>query len=234
VAPPALPQLLDQLSDLLARMCTEAATNLRGATTGLLEGRLRLAEKIATDDGTMRTLRTAVENVATDALLFHAPVAGDLRRVVAAIRSADDLERMGVLARHIAEAAVRRGAVGGVPEQVRPAFVEMGRVGVALAHKAAEAVRTRNVLLAVELDRDDEAMDALHARMYEVLMDRSWPFGVRAAVDVALLARYYERFADHAVLIAEEIVTDVTGRRAHDLAMLLEGDRLVELLAGPS
>ena len=234
MAPPALPQLLDQLSDLLARMCTEAATNLRGATTGLLEGRLRLAEKIATDDGTMRTLRTAVENVATDALLFHAPVAGDLRRVVAAIRSADDLERMGVLARHIAEAAVRRGAVGGVPEQVRPAFVEMGRVGVALAHKAAEAVRTRNVLLAVELDRDDEAMDALHARMYEVLMDRSWPFGVRAAVDVALLARYYERFADHAVLIAEEIVTDVTGRRAHDLAMLLEGDRLVELLAGPS
>ena len=237
VAPPALPQLLDQLSDLLARMCTEAAASLRGATSGLLDGRLRLAEKIVTGDAAMHELRAAVENVATDALLFHAPVAGDLRRVVAAIRSSGDLERMGVLARHVAEAAVRSGGRGtgcAVPEQVRPAFVEMGRVGVALAHKAAEVVRTRNVLLAVELDRDDEAMDALHARVYEVLMDRAWPFGVRAAVDVALLARYYERFADHAVLIAEEIVTDVTGRRAHDLAMLLEGDRLVELLAGPS
>jgi phosphate transport system protein len=224
VAPPALPQLLDHLSDLLARMCTEAATSLRGATTGLLDGRLRLAEKIVAGDAVMGELHTAVENVATDALLFHAPVAGDLRRVVAALRSSADLERMGVLARHVAEAAVRRGGTCGVPEQVRPAFVDMGRLGVALAHKAAEVVRTRNVLLAVELDRDDEAMDALHARMFEVLMDRAWPHGVAAAVDVTLLARYYERFADHAVLIAEETVTEVTGRRAHDLAALLDGD----------
>ena len=230
VAPPALPQLLDQLSDLLARMCTEAATDLRGATTGLLDGRIRLAEKIATDDGAMHTLRAAVEAFAADALLFHAPVAGDLRRVVAALRSSDDLERMGVLARHVAEAAVRRER-GAVPEHVRPVFAEMGRVGVALAHKAAEVVRTRNVVMAVELDRDDEAMDALHARVYALLMDHDWPFGVPAAVDVALLARYYERFADHCVLIAEEIVTDVTGHRAHDLAALLEGDRLAELLS---
>ena len=127
---------------------------------------------------------------------------------------------------------MRRGAAGGVPEQVRPAFADMGRLGVALAHKAAEVVRTRNVLLAVELDRDDEAMDALHKAMFEVLMDRSWPHGVAAAVDVTLLARYYERFADHAVLIAEETVTEVTGRHAHDLSELLDGD-LAELLRGP-
>jgi phosphate transport system protein len=230
VAPPTLPQLLDRLSDLLARMCTEAATNLRGATTGLLDGRLRLAEKIVAGDAVMRELQAGVENVATDALLFHAPVAGDLRRVVAALRSAADLERMGVLARHVAEAAVRRGATCGVPEQVRPAFADMGRVGVALAHKAAEVVRTRNVLLAVELDRDDEAMDALHGRLID-LLQRSWPYGVAAAVDVALLARYYERFADHAVLIAEETVTEVTGRHARDLSELL-GDDLTALLDG--
>jgi phosphate transport system protein len=230
VAPPTLPQLLDRLSDLLARMCTEAATNLRGATTGLLDGRLRLAEKIVAGDAVMRDLQAGVENVATDALLFHAPVAGDLRRVVAALRSAADLERMGVLARHVAEAAVRRGATCGVPEQVRPAFADMGRVGVALAHKAAEVVRTRNVLLAVELDRDDEAMDALHGRLID-LLQRSWPYGVAAAVDVALLARYYERFADHAVLIAEETVTEVTGRHARDLSELLSDD-LTALLDG--
>jgi phosphate transport system protein len=225
VAPPALPQLLDQLSDLLARMCTEAATSLRGATTGLLDGRVRLAEKIVAGAATMRGLGAGVESLATDALLFHAPVAGDLRRVVAAIRSSADLERMGVLARHVAEAAVRHG--GGscaLPEQVRPAFTEMGHVGVALAHKAAEVVRTRNVLLAIELDRDDEAMDTLHAQMFTVLMNRSWPHGVAVAVDVTLLARYYERFADHAVLVAEETVTAVTGRRAHDLAALLGAD----------
>jgi phosphate transport system protein len=220
VAPPALPRLLDQLSDLLARMCTEAATNLRGASLGLLDGRVRLAEKVVAADARMRELHGGVENVAVDALLFHAPVAGDLRRVLAAIRSSDDLERMGILARHIAEAAVRRG--GTVPEQVRPAFTEMSRLGVGLAVKAAEVVRSRNVLLAIELDHDDEAMDALHAQMFTVLMDHSWPHGVQAAVDVTLLARYYERFADHAVLVAGETVTDVTGRRPRELADLLD------------
>jgi phosphate transport system protein len=221
VAPPALPQLLDQLSDMLARMCTEAAANLRGATLGLLEGRLRLAEKIVAGDATMPGLRAGIENVATDALLFHAPVAGDLRQVVAAIRSSGDLERMGVLARHIAEAAVRRGAPCAVPDRVQPAFAEMGRLGVALAHKAAEVVRTRNVIMAAELGRDDEAMDALHARMFATLMDPSWPYGTAAAIDVTLLARYYERFADHAVMVATETATAVTGRRLHDLTELL-------------
>lgn len=219
MAPPALPRLLDQLSDLLARMCAEAATNLRGATLGLLDGRVRLAEKVVAADAPMRELHASVENVAVDALLFHAPVAGDLRRVLAAIRASDDLERMGILARHVAEAAVRRR--GTVPEQVRPAFTEMGRLGAGLADKAAEVVRSRNVVLAIELDRDDEEMDALHAQMFTVLMDDSWPHGVAAAVDVTLLARYYERFADHAVLVAGETVTDVTGRRPHDLADLL-------------
>jgi phosphate transport system protein len=201
-------------------MCTEAATSLRGATAGLLDGRVRLAEKIIAGRG-MEALKARVEKVATDALLFHAPVAGDLRAVVSAIRSSGDLERMGVLARHVAEVAVRRRSACAVPEQVRPAFAEMGRVGVALALKASEVVRTRNVLLAVELDRDDEEMDALHARMFGVLMDRSWPHSIAAAVDVTLLARYYERFADHAVLVAGETVTAVTGRRPHDLAELL-------------
>jgi phosphate transport system protein len=150
--------------------------------------------------------------------------------VVAAIRSAGDLERMGVLARHVAEAAVRHGGrTCAVPERVRTPFAEMGRVGVALAHKAAEVVRTRDVILAIELDHDDEAMDALHEQMFTVLMDRSWPHGVRAAVDVTLLARYYERFADHAVLVAEETVEAVTGRRTHDLGELLgvEVERLL-------
>ena len=221
MAPPALPQLLDQLSDLLARMCTEAAANLRGATLGLLEGRHRLAEKVVTGNATMEGLRGAIEDVATDALLFHAPVAGDLRQVVAAIRSSADLDRMGVLARHVAEIALRNGAPCAVPDRVQPAFAEMGRVGVALAHKAAEVVRTRNVIMAAELGRDDEAMDALLVRMFATLMDRSWPYGTAAAVDVTLLARFYERFADHAVMVATETATAVTGRRPHDLMELL-------------
>ncbi|OLT01541.1 hypothetical protein BJF90_31040 [Pseudonocardia sp. CNS-004] len=88
----------------------------------------------------------------------------------------------------------------------------MGKVAVQLAVKAAEVVRTRNVVLAVELDTDDDAMDVLHREMMEVLMDQHWPHGVRAAVDITLLARYYERFADHAVVVAGETVYAVTGQ----------------------
>jgi phosphate transport system protein len=217
--PPPLLRQLGQLAELLHEMCIEAATALRGATAGLVDGRTRLAEKIASGDRAMPRLRADVEQVATDALVCHAPVAGDLRAVVAAIRSADDLERMAVLARHVAEAALRRP--GTLPSEVRPTFGEMSRIGVGMALKAAEVVRSRNVLLAAELERDDEAMDALHARMFEVLLDRSWPHGVATAVDVTLLARYYERFADHAVLVAGETVVAVTGRRPRDLGDLL-------------
>jgi phosphate transport system protein len=206
-------------------MCTEAATNLFSATAGLLDGRLRLAEKIVDGKAVMCELGAEVEKAATDALLFHAPVAGDLRTVVGAIRSSADLERMGVLARHVAEAAVRRRSACAVPEEVRPAVVEMNRLGVAMALKTAEVVRTRNLLLAVELDADDEAMDALHVQMFGVLMGRSWPHGVAAAVDVSLLARWYERFADHAVLVADETVTAVTARRPREVREFLRSQR---------
>jgi phosphate transport system protein len=198
---------------------------MRDASAGLLEERLRLAERVTADrgDGEMEGLRADVERVATDALLFHAPVAGDLRVVVSAIHSSADLIRMGVLARHVAEVALRKRPPCAVPDEVRPAFVDMSRLGVAMALKAAEVTRTRNVVLAIELGADDDEMDALHGRMFGVLMDRTWPHGVASAVDVTLLARYYERFADHAVTVAGETVTAVTGREPRDVAAMLDG-----------
>jgi phosphate transport system protein len=160
-------------------------------------------------DAKIDALRAQVEEIATDALLFHAPVAGDLRAAVAAIRAAGDLERMGDLALHIAE-ATQRGRP--VPGEVCPDFHRMGCLAVDMALKTAEVARSRNVLLATELDADDDAMDGLHRHMFTVLMDPTWAHGVPAAVDLTLLVRYYERFADHAVLVAREIVYAVTGQ----------------------
>jgi phosphate transport system protein len=211
--PPApLPQQLAELSELLGRMCAAAAGALNTATVALLECRERLAVHVIRGDAEIDALRAQVEELAGDALLFHNPVAGDLRAVVAAIRAAGDLERMGDLALHVADVVRMRCPEPALPAEVRPAFAEMGRVAVQLAQKAAEVVRTRNVLLAAELDSDDDAMDVLHHEMLEVLMDERWPHGVRAAVDVTLLARYYERFADHAVVVARETVYAVTGQ----------------------
>jgi phosphate transport system protein len=209
--PPPLPQQLVELSQLVGQMCTAAAGALNRATTALLESRERLAVQVIKGDTEIDMLRAQVEELAGDALLFHNPVAGDLRAVVSAIRAAGDIERMGDLALHVADVVRMRHPDPAVPAEVQPAFAEMGRVAVQLALKAADVVRTRNVLKAAELDSDDDAMDVLHREMFEVLMDEHWPHGVRAAVDVTLLARYYERFADHAVVVARETVYAVTG-----------------------
>jgi phosphate transport system protein len=131
---------------------------------------------------------------------------------VSAIRASGDIERMGDLALHVAEVVRMRSPKPALPAEVQPAFAEMGKVAVQLGLKAAEVARTRNVILAAELDSDDDAMDVLHREMMEVLMDEHWPHGVRSAVDITLLARYYERFADHAVVVARETCYAVTGR----------------------
>jgi phosphate transport system protein len=192
-------------------MCTAAAGALNRATTALLDERVRLAEQVIAGDSAIDVLRAQVEEVATDCLLFHSPVAGDLRAVVSSIRAAGDIERMGDLALHVAQVVRMRHPRPALPSEVRDDFARMGELAVQLALKAAEVVRSRNVLMAVELEADDDAMDMLHRHMFTVLMDPSWPHGVPVAVDVTLLARYYERFADHAVVVANQTVYAVTG-----------------------
>jgi phosphate transport system protein len=126
---------------------------------------------------------------------------------------------MGDLALHVAQAARRRHPNPVLPTEIAPYFAEMGKVGVALARKAADVIRTRDLASAAELESDDDAMDDLHRHMFSVLMGPGWTHGVAPAVDVTLLARFYERYADHAVAVARRIVYVVTGRMPGPLAV---------------
>ncbi len=211
MVPAPLSQQLDELTDLLGQLAGTAAGTMQRATAALLESRVRLAEQAFASDLPVRELRDRIEDLAGDALLFHAPVAGDLRAVVSAIRGASDIARMNDLALHVAEVVRMRAPNSAVPEEVREDFRQMGGVAVQLARKAGEVLRSRNVVMAKELDADDDVIDDIHARMFGVLMDPSWPHGVTRAVDITLLARYYERFADHAVVIAHQTIYAVTG-----------------------
>jgi phosphate transport system protein len=216
VASDPLPRQLAELAMLLGEMAAAAAAAMRQATAALLDCRDRLAHHVIAGDAAIDVLRARVEEIASEAVLFHAPVAGDLRAVVAAIRAAGDLERMGDLALHVAK-VVKMGR--SLPTEVREDFAEMGRLAVDMARKAAEVVRTRNVILAAELTADDDAMDRLHRHVFTMLLDPGWPHGVATAVDLTLLARYYERFADHAVLVARETVYAVTGEEPDAIAL---------------
>jgi phosphate transport system protein len=92
----------------------------------------------------------------------------------------------------------------------------MGRVAVELGNSAQEVVLSRDPEKAARIREEDDAMDDLHRHLFSVLMDREWRHGVAAAVDVTLLGRFYERFADHAVEVARRVIFQATGRLPED------------------
>ncbi|WP_277912895.1 phosphate signaling complex PhoU family protein, partial [Frankia torreyi] len=67
---------------------------------------------------------------------------------------------------------------------------------------------------AKQLEADDDAMDGLHRALFRVLIEKPWPHGMEAAIDITLCGRYYERYADHAVSVARRVIYLVTGEIA--------------------
>jgi phosphate transport system protein len=203
---------LDDLANSLAGMCTQVADALEKATQALLNSDLQLAEEVIGGDLGVDYVRDRAEAKAFALLALQAPVATDLRIVVSAIHGAGDIERMGDLALHVAQAARRRHPQSVLPDEVVPYFTEMGKIATALARKAGDVIRSRDVETAATLEADDDAMDDLHRHLFSVLMGPNWSHGVGPAVDITLLGRFYERYADHAVTVSRRVVYVVTGR----------------------
>jgi phosphate transport system protein len=203
---------LEQLADNLAGMSVQVADAMERATRALLEVDLSLAEQVISDDAKVDDARAQCEEQAYALLALQAPVATDLRTVLAAIHAAESLERMGDLALHVAKAARRRHPDPVLPDAVRPYFAEMGEVAVKLARSTEQVIKTKDVEAAKTLETDDDQVDDIHRHLFTVLMDREWPHGVAAAVDVTLLGRFYERYADHAVSVAKRMIFVVTGK----------------------
>jgi phosphate transport system protein len=118
---------------------------------------------------------------------------------------------MGDLAEHVARAALRRFPVCAVPESLTKTFEDMGQVADRIAEKITNAISNSDVVAAAQLDRDDDAMDQLHRTLFEQMFDPKFSDGIEAAVDSALLGRFYERYADHAVNAGRHVVFLVTG-----------------------
>jgi phosphate transport system protein len=142
------------------------------------------------------------------------PVATDLRAIVTGLRMSSDLERVGDYAVHIAKVARRRHPASVVPVELRATFLEMGQAATRIAIKAGTVIATRDLTLAAQLLADDDTIDDLHAQLFEKLLASSFEHGVEAAVDLALLGRYYERLADHAVSVSHAVTYLVTGQHS--------------------
>ncbi|HJQ07632.1 MAG TPA: phosphate signaling complex protein PhoU [Nocardioides sp.] len=204
---------LDATFTDLAAMCRRVEGAVRDATAALSTGDSAIAERVISGDAEIDAMRERIEEESFELLSLQAPVAGDLRLVVAALRMVSELERMGDLSVHVAKIARLRVPDLAVPAEVRPTMDRMAEVAEDMVKRVGDIIATRDVEAAIALGRDDEEMDQLRRKSFTEMLGDDWSHGVEAAVDLALLGRYYERIADHAVSIANRVVYVVTGHK---------------------
>jgi phosphate transport system protein len=183
------------------------------ATSALLDADLQVAESVISADDAVDSLQHELDARALDLLARQQPVAGDLRTIITSLRMSADIERMGDLARHIAKVARLRYPESAVPEVLRDTIADMGRIAVSLAQKAGEVIDGRDVDTARGLPDEDDEMDLLHRKLFGDLLDKKAEYSTETAIDVTLIGRYYERYADHAVSVARRLIFLVTGEQ---------------------
>ncbi|KWX69139.1 PhoU domain-containing protein [Mycobacterium sp. NAZ190054] len=202
---------LEALVEDLADMCGRASALVDAASAALLNGDIAAADRVTFDLKRLTRLGNAVHDRAYSMLALQAPVARDLRAVVAALYIAADADRMGGLAANVARTACRRYPDCVVPDDVRDLFAEMSSTAVELAEMVQATVRLRDANLARRVCDGDGRMNDLHRELFARLMSPQWRHGPTVAADLVLLGRFYERFADHAVEIARRAHFQVTG-----------------------
>ena len=212
-------QLETIVEDLVA-MTDDVQVAVARATRALLSADAEVAERVISDDVDVDAARERVEQKAFDLLALQQPVARDLRMLVAALRMVADLERMGDLSVHVAKVARLRVPQVAVPEELVPTVERMGVVAEKMIGTAAAIIADRDVDGARHLEEDDDEMDQLRRSSFRLMLDDAWPHGVEAAVDLALLGRYYERIADHTVSLARRVVYLVTGETVSTVSHL--------------
>ncbi|HYN74686.1 MAG TPA: phosphate signaling complex protein PhoU [Candidatus Limnocylindria bacterium] len=207
---------LDGITDQLVVMTRTVASMMERASAALLECDLAKAESVIATDEEVDAFEVELELRCTDLLALQQPVATDLRLVTGALRMSATIERMGDLARHIAKIARMRYPDSAVPESLRPIFVDMSRRVSAMGQRIGDVIADKDLSLAYEIERLDDGVDALHRQLLQSLLS-DWDGTVEEAVDVTLMARFYERYADHAVSLARRIVYTTTGTRYNEL-----------------
>jgi len=202
---------LDGIGTTLLQMAGLVKVAMNDATVALLTVDLGSAEKVIAADSVIEDIQHELDARTINLMARQQPVASDLRILVTSLRMSADLERMGDLAHHVAKQARMRYPNSAVPAELVPTITAMGLVADKLIDKLSSVMEHRDTVRALELETDDDEMDRLHRELIGVLLSKEWSHGVESAIDMTLLGRYYERFADHAVSIARRVYFSVTG-----------------------
>jgi len=176
--------------------------SLAAATDSLLSGDRDEAMVIKQRDHIIDDLNEDLQEIVERNLLLQAPVASELRFLLSVLRIVPELERSGDLAEHIASRAAK-GLGSDLTPAVRGYIEKMGNLGVSMWRAAADAYADRDGAAAERIDELDDQLDDLHDELAEILAKGELP--IRPALEMALVARFYERLGDHALHITERV-----------------------------
>ncbi len=203
---------LRHIVDDLVDMSQMVGTALEDATTALLEGDLGLAERVVTADPHLDARQLELDAKAVELLARQSPVATDLRLLVASLRMSSSLERMGDLAAHVALVARRAHPDTAVPAKHRDQVARMSELGLTALRAAAQVIRTRDLALAAQVEKQDDELDELMLTISrEISASDEDTYTNAEVIDLTLLIRFYERIGDHAVSLVRRVGFLVTG-----------------------
>jgi len=205
---------LDSVSQSLVDLTEMVSESMSKATTSILSCDLKLAEEVIAADEKIDEYQHDIDSRIIDIIARQQPVASDLRALVTALRMGSDLERMGDLAHHVSKIARMRHPNSAVPPELIQTITSMGSAAIKITNKTRVVISTRDTEMALEVERDDDEIDGLHRQLIGVLIEPTWKHGIETAIDLTLLGRYYERYADHAVSISRRVYFLVTGKFA--------------------
>ena len=202
---------LESVSRVLVEMADEVRGAMGRATVSLLTTDAEQAERVISGDVVVNGLRQRVEDRVYGLLARQSPVASDLRLLFTALHIATDLERMGDLAKHVAKIGLRRHPFPAVPEELVSIVTDMAAVADRIAEMIGAILASPDAQGAAALEAEDDAMDRLNEGLFVLLLGAAWRHGVESAIDGAMLGRFYERYADHAVNAGRQMYFLVTG-----------------------
>ena len=202
---------LEAFNQDVLEMCDTVREIMGLATAALLERSLEDAEVALTEADSLQELSQRCEDRSMRLLALQNPVAFELRQVVSAIYIVESFERMGSLAKNIALLARLRHPDPVYPEPLHGYVQELARLVYEMGAATRKLLVEPDADSAVELHTIDEGVDDMKAFLSTLVTDREWQFTNREAVDVSMLARYYERYADRCVSVGRRMVFLITG-----------------------
>lgn len=202
---------LKALGEQLCEISSLVRVAMEQARTALETADVEIAEKVISDDARIDYLQNALDEKAIELLALQGPVASDLRTVVAALRMSSSLERMGDLARHIAQLVRLRYPEHVLPESRREAFAAMAADAVAVAIEVEQLLLTHDLDHASQVVKINSQINEIHSDNFKAMAADDWDASAPTTVDTTLASRYLERFADHGVSVARKVTYLVTG-----------------------